>query len=254
MSATEARKRGRVALVTGAAQGLGNAFAKRLAAEGATVIAVDRTPSPTLATELVEAGAAAADFHAIDVSDEPQVGKLGKAVLEKHGRCDIIVNNAGISPNQPFPDITLQEWRRVMAVNVDSMFLVCRALTPAMVKHGYGRIVNIASNTLGLVISGFTHYIASKGAVVGFTRGIATDLAPHGITANCIAPGLTRTPHTMAQFQSGDMFEHFAQAQAIKRSEVPADLVGAMSFLASDDAAFITGQTLIVDGGLLRSL
>jgi len=131
---------------------------------------------------------------------------------------------------------------------------VCRALTPAMVKHGYGRIVNIASNTLGLVISGFTHYIASKGAVVGFTRGIATDLAPHGITANCIAPGLTRTPHTMAQFQSGDMFEHFAQAQAIKRSEVPADLVGAMSFLASDDAAFITGQTLIVDGGLLRSL
>jgi NAD(P)-dependent dehydrogenase (short-subunit alcohol dehydrogenase family) len=254
MSTNDTRKRGRVALVTGAAQGLGLAFAKRLASEGATVIAVDRTPSPALATELCQSGAASADFHPVDVSDELQVERLGKAVLEKYDRCDIIVNNAGISPNQPFLEITLQDWRWVMAVNVDSMFLVCRALAPAMIKHRYGRVVNITSNTLGLVIGGFAHYIASKGAVVGFTRAIATDLAPYGVTANCIAPGLTQTPQTMGQFSSGEMFEHFAQLQAIKRSELPTDLVGAMSFLTSDDAAFVTGQTLIVDGGLLRSL
>ena len=247
-------KHGKVALVTGAGRGLGLAFAERLAAEGATVIAADKPPAPMLVAELLARGASAAECYAADVSDERQVKLLTEAILEKFGRCDIIVNNAGISPMKAFSELSIQDWRQVMSVNVESMFLVCHALIPAMIGHKYGRIVNIASNTLGLGINGFTHYIASKGAVVGFTRGLASEVGIHGITANCIAPGLTRTPHTNAAFPDGDAFQHFAQAQAIKRPELPEDLVGAMSFLTSDDSAFITGQTLVVDGGLLRSL
>ena len=141
-----------------------------------------------------------------------------------------------------------------MATNVESAFLICRALIPSMVEHRYGRIVNITSNTLGLVIEGFSHYMASKGAVVGFTRGLASDVGLYGITVNCIAPGLTRTPTTERIFPDGQAFDQFAQAQALKRPEMPDDLIGAMSFLTSDDAAFMSGQTLIVDGGLLRSM
>lgn len=246
-------KAGRVALVTGAARGLGLAFAQRLAAEAAIVIAVDRDPAPELAATLKAGGAPDASFRQVDVTDEAQIEAVARAVLERHGGCDIIVNNAGVSPNAQLGDVTLAAWRRTMAINVDSMFLTCRAFVPKMVERGYGRIVNITSNTLGLVIGGFSNYMASKGAVVGFTRGLATDLGPHGITVNCIAPGLTRTPNTERDFPDGQAFEQFAQMQAIKRPGMPIDLVGAMSFLTSDDAAFMTGQTLIVDGGLLRT-
>lgn len=246
-------KTGKVALVTGAARGLGLAFAQRLAAEGAIVIALDRDPAPRLAETLKASGAPDAGFHQVDVTDEAQIDALARAVLERHGACDIVVNNAGISPNAPLADLTLADWRRTMAINIDSMFLVCRAFVPGMIGRGYGRIVNITSNTLGLVIGGFSNYMASKGAVVGFTRGLATDLGTHGITVNCIAPGLTRTPNTEKDFPDGQAFDQFAQMQAIKRPGMPSDLVGAMSFLASDDAAFLTGQTLIVDGGLLRA-
>jgi NAD(P)-dependent dehydrogenase (short-subunit alcohol dehydrogenase family) len=141
-----------------------------------------------------------------------------------------------------------------MAVNFESMFMICQALLPAMETNRYGRIVNMASTTVGAVIPGFAHYIASKAAVIGFTRALATEAAIHGITVNCIAPGLTRTPMTEKVFVDGAAFDVLAQMQAIKRTEVPGDLVGGMSFLTSDDSAFITGQTLIIDGGFLRSL
>ena len=247
-------KEGRVALVTGAAQGIGRAYVERLAAEGARVVAVDLNATPELEAALKAAGAPDALAIRADVSDEAAVAALARTVQGRFGQCDIVVNNVGITPRQPFEEITLAQWRRVMAVNVDSFFLICQAFVPGMKTRGYGRIVNISSDTYGLVIEGFAHYIASKAAVVGLTRALATDLGPHGVTVNCIAPGLTRTPNTEAMHADGELFRQHAAAQAIKRTGEPADLVGVMSFLTSDDSAFVTGQTLIVNGGLLRTM
>src|SRR3569833_1541895 len=226
-------KVGKIALVTGAARGLGFAYAGRLASEGALVIGVDRSAAGDFVAAMVRAGAPAAEFHRVDAAEERAVQELASAVLSKHGACDLIVNNAGISPHIPFAELTLEQWRRTMSINVDSMFLVCRAFVPRMIQRGYGRIVNITSNTLGLVIPNLSHYIASKGAVVGFTRGLATELGTHGITVNCIGPGLTRTPMTEELFADGAAFDEYANVQAIKRPERPDDLIGAVSFLTS---------------------
>lgn len=246
-------KRGKVAVVTGAARGLGRAFARRLASERATVLAVDRLAAPGLDQELRELGGDASEFHQVDLCDPGQVDAFAQVALTKHTRCDILVNNAGLAAHQRLLEISLDDWRQIMSVNVESMFLLCKAFVPSMITQRSGRIVNISSNTVGLVIEAVVPYITSKAAVVGFTRAIATEFGNHGITANCIAPGLTRTEHTMGAM-SAEAFQHYAQAQAIKRPGLPDDLLGALSFLTSDESAFMTGQTLIVDGGLLRAL
>ncbi len=247
-------KKGKIAIVTGASRGLGLAFAQRLAAEGAVVVAVDRTAASGFVGSMKEAGAADAAFHQVDVSDEVQIGEMARSVLDRFGRCDIIVNNAGVVPHALLSEITLAEWRRVMAINLDSMFLITRALVPTMIQQNYGRIVNITSSILAEVASGFCHYMASKGAIVGFTRALANEVGPHGVIVNCLAPGLTRTPNTEQALPDLKIFDMTAQKQAIKKPLVPEDLVGAMSFLTSDDAKFITGQTLIVDGGLVKAM
>jgi NAD(P)-dependent dehydrogenase (short-subunit alcohol dehydrogenase family) len=247
-------KKDKIAIVTGAAAGLGLSFAKRLASEQATVIAVDRDEARELPEKLKALGASDASFIQADVSDEAQIERLAGSVLDRYRYCDIIVNNAGICPHVPFSELTLAEWRRVMAVNVESMFLMSRALVPAMIERHYGRIVNITSAMLGEVISGRCHYMASKSAIIGFTRALANELGAHGVTVNCIAPALTRTPTTERELPDMSIFEMVAQARAIKKHAMPDDLSGALSFLTSDDAAFITGQTLIVDGGLLKAL
>jgi NAD(P)-dependent dehydrogenase (short-subunit alcohol dehydrogenase family) len=248
----------KVAVVTGAANGIGQAFAKRLAEDGVDIAIAD-VAAGDATVKLVEQAGRRALAARCDVTSEQSVTALKESVEKAFGRCDILINCAGIFPQRDFGDMTFADWRHVMSINLDGAFLLSKAFVPGMKQRGWGRIVNMASSTLGSVVTGFVHYVASKGGVVGFTRALATELGPHGITVNAISPGLTRSPGTLARKPRpifASMEEEFvanANMQAIKRVEVTDDLVGTVSFLTSDDAAFVTGQTLNVDGGRVRS-
>jgi len=248
----------KIAVISGAANGIGQAFAQRLAQDGAHVVVADVAPGADT-VKLVEAAGRQALAHKTDVASEESVKALAAEVGKRFGRCDILVNCAGIYPLQPFAQMSFADWRRVQAINLDSVFLMSAAFAPGMRERKWGRIVNLASSTLGSVVSGFVHYMASKAGIVGITRALASELGPDGITVNAISPGLTRSPGTLERTprpgmaSMDDEFAFAATMQAIKRPEVPADLVGTVSFLTSDDAAFITGQTINVDGGRVRS-
>ncbi|MGE4167553.1 MAG: SDR family NAD(P)-dependent oxidoreductase, partial [Xanthobacteraceae bacterium] len=209
--------------------------------------------------KMVKAAGRSAVAFTCDVSSPDAVSEMAAQVNKAFPRIDIVINCAGIFPQKAFQEMTFADWRKVLSTNLDSTFLVTAAFTPGMIARKWGRVVNMASSTLGSVVTGFAHYVASKGGIVGFTRAAATDLAPYGITVNAIAPGLTRSPGTLARNPRAgfatmeDEFLSVAQMQAIKRVETPDDLVGAVSFLTSDDAAFITGQMLNVDGGRVRT-
>jgi NAD(P)-dependent dehydrogenase (short-subunit alcohol dehydrogenase family) len=250
--------RDKVAVITGGANGIGQAFARRLAEDGAHVAIADIAPGDATVRLVEQAGRDALAVKC-DVASPESVAAMAKEVERRFGRCDILINCAGIFPQQDFATMSYADWRRLLAINLDSVFLCSSALVPGMKQRQWGRIVNMASSTLGSVITGFVHYVTSKGGIVGFTRALASELGPHGITVNAISPGLTRTPGTLARAPRAglaSMDEEFASVatfQAIRRPEVPDDLVGVMSFLTSDDAAFMTGQTLNVDGGRVRS-
>ncbi len=248
--ATEGRLMGKVAVVTGAANGIGLAFARRLAHDGADVAILDLEPGNDVVTELTALGSRACAVQC-DVSSPQQVDAAATNVQEQLGPVDILVNNAGIYPVIGFDDLDFDAWRRVLAVNLDGTFLTIRAFAPGMKARGWGRIVNVSSGVVWVSTPDFTSYIASKAGVIGLTRGFASDLGAYGITVNSIAPGLVRTEHTLAGPQAA-WFEPIVAQQAIKRAEEPDDLVGTLSFLVSDDAAFLTGQTLSVDGGFIR--
>ena len=248
----------KVAVITGGANGIGQAFAKRLAEDGAHVAVADIAPGDAT-VRLVEQAGRDALAVTCDVSSPDEVAAMAKEVERRFGRCDILINCAGIFPQQDFAAMGYADWRRLLSINLDSVFLCSSAFVPGMKQRQWGRIVSMASSTLGSVVTGFVHYVTSKGGIVGFTRALASELGPHGITVNAISPGLTRTPGTVARKPRpglASMDEEFASVatfQAIRRPEVPDDLVGVMSFLTSDDAAFMTGQTLNVDGGRVRT-
>lgn len=248
----------KIALITGAAGGLGQAFARRLAQDGADVVLVDIEPCDDTVKMVQAAGRQALPLRC-DITSEEAIADLAAQVERRFGRCDILVNNAGIYPVQPFEQVSFVDWRRVMALNLDAVFLMSKAFVPGMKARGWGRVINVSSSTFNTVASGYTHYIASKGGVVGFTRALATELGPHGVTVNAVSPSMTRTPGTEGRKPRpgrASMEEEFAQIaklQAIRRVQVPDDLAGVVSFLASDDARFMTGQTLYVDGGMVRA-
>ncbi len=238
----------RVAIVTGAAQGIGAAIARELAKHGHKVVVAD------LNEDGAKAVAAQIDGHAVrtDVSDPEQVKALRDEVLSKFGRVDILVNNAAIVPFVPWEDITFEEWRRVMSVNLDGLFLMIRAIGDEMARAGYGRIVNIASNTFVAGTPNCAHYVATKGASIGLVRALAGEVGKNGITVNAVAPGLTASEGVMAG-PHAEGFGYVVPAQAFDRRGLPQDIAPAVAFLASEEAGWITGQTLVVDGGHTRN-
>jgi NAD(P)-dependent dehydrogenase (short-subunit alcohol dehydrogenase family) len=248
----------KIAVITGASEGIGQAYAKRLAEDGCHIVVADLKPAPET-VKLVEAAGREVLVSKCDVASPDSVAALANDVERRFGRCDILVNNAGIYPNKPFFEMTFADWRHVMSINLDAAFLTCSTFAPGMRQRGWGRIVNMSSSTTGTVVINHAHYVASKGGIVGFTRALASDLAPYGITVNAISPSLTRSAGTLSRqprFGKNSMDEEFAELarrQAIQRPEVPEDLVGTLSFLTSDDAAFVTAQTIYVDGGFVRA-
>src|SRR5229473_380309 len=233
----------RVAIVTGAGQGIGRAIAEKLSQEGATVVA--DVNGQTAAKTAADVGGLA---HTVDVSSEEQVGQLVAATLDRYGKIDILVNDAAIVPFVPWDDVDFAEWRRIMSVNLEGVFLTCRAVYRHMKEAGYGRIVNIASNVILAGTPNLAHYVAAKGGVFGFTRALATELGRYGITVNSVAPGLTASEGVLAS-PHADAFDFVQTLQAIPRRGVPEDIAPAVAFLASEEAAWITGQLLVADGG-----
>jgi NAD(P)-dependent dehydrogenase (short-subunit alcohol dehydrogenase family) len=243
---------GKVAIVTGGASGIGRAMVERLARDGAAVVIGDLAKADAAAAALTAEGHRAAGVRA-DVTSEKDIAALVGAAVEQFGGLDILVNNAALFSTlkpAPFERLSAEEWQRVMAVNTLGPFLAARAAVPLMAARGGGRIVNVASNTVLKGAPGLLHYVASKGAVIAFTRALAREVGPKGITVNAIAPGFTLSDGVTANPAYVETFRIAANAaRAIRRDQHPDDLVGAVSFLASDDAAFVTGQTLVVDGG-----
>ena len=235
---------GHLALVTGGAHGIGAAIVGRLEQDGARVVVADLARSS-------EDG----EWPVIscDVTREQDIQALAEQVGRDFGDPDILVNNAGIYPVNSLEETSLEEWRRVMAVNLDSVFLMSRTFVPAMKRNRFGRIVNIASNTFHAgIFPNYSAYVASKGGVIGFTRALASELGPHGITVNAIAPGLVATDNIRAN-RTTDAIEAVRLEQAIPQTLQAGDIAGTAAFLARPDSGVITGQTVVVDGGLARS-
>ena len=241
----------RVAVITGGSQGIGAAYVRGFAAERAKVVIVDIAPADALIAE-VEAAGGIAGYIETDVTDETSVANMVSDTVEKFGRLDVLVNNAALwvnIPAKPILDIPLDEWNRVLDVNINGMFLCTKAVVPQMRAQGYGKIINISS---GRALKGYTnllHYDTSKGAVISFTRSIARELGDDGIRANTIAPGGIMTEAVLAQETVRTHIAKGTATRAIKREQVPEDVVGACIFLASAESDFITGQVLAVDGG-----
>ena len=245
---------GRVAIVTGAAQGIGAAYAKRFAEEGAKVAICDVLDCTNVVNTITQSGGEAIGME-VDVADEAQVDGLVAKTVETFGRVDVMVPNAAIFAvlnRRSFLDIGVEEWDRVMAVNVRGVFVCIKAVVPRMKEQGYGKIVNISSSTVQAGVPWFLHYVSSKGAVDAMTRAAARELGDFGIRVNSIAPGFTMSEQIESQRKELQFnLDMNLAGRAFKREEMPEDLMGTMVFLASAESDFMTGQTVVVDGGLV---
>ena len=238
----------KVAIVTGGARNIGAVYAGALAAEGARVVVADVLDGSAAAKDIREAGGEAVAVE-VDVSREDDTLRMAQAAVDAFGRVDILVNNAAIylSINRrPFYEISAEEWDRVTSVNIKGAFLCAKAVLPHMRDQGGGRIINISSNTVMAGTPDFLHYVASKSALIGMTRSMARELGTYGINVNAIAPGLVEHE---GQTVPPEISASRVDARSIKRQQVPQDLTGAVLYLASSDSDFVTGQTLVVDGG-----
>ncbi len=242
----------KVAIVTGGAMGIGFAICEALAARGASVVIADLAGGEAAAEKLRQAGHKASSVRT-DVSSEADTQAMVDTTLEAFGRVDILVNNAAIYSTlqlKPFEQLTVADWRKMLDVNVIGQFLCCRAVLPAFKTQGGGRIINISSGVAFKGNPGMLHYVASKGAIVSMTRTLATELGPHGILVNSVAPGFTLSDGVQKNPELANTVSGFSvQTRAVKRDMVPDDVVGAVGFFAGPHSAFITGQTLVVDGG-----
>ncbi len=242
------RLEGKVAIVTGGARNIGAVYAKTLAAEGARVVVADVLDG-SAAAEAIVAGGGEAVAVEVDVSREDDTLRMAQAAVNAFGGIDILVNNAAIYVSinrRPFHEISAEEWDRVTAVNIKGVFLCAKAVLPGMRDRGGGRIINISSNTVMAGTPNFLHYVASKAALIGMTRSMARELGGFGINVNAIAPGLVEHE---GQTVPPEISASRVDARSIKRRQVPADLTGVVLYLASADSDFVTGQTLVVDGG-----
>jgi NAD(P)-dependent dehydrogenase (short-subunit alcohol dehydrogenase family) len=237
---------GRVAVVTGAGRGIGSETAVRLAERGAELVLID-LEAPKETAEKVDGEPLVLTG---DVSRLDSWRGFAKAVDDRFGRCDIVVNNAGIYPFAQIDELDEALWEKTLRVNLHSHFFSAKAFLPLMRRNQWGRFVNISSNSIGTPTIGLSHYMAAKMGVLGFVRGLANEVGDEGITVNAVLPALTNTPGTSnipADLKKGAWMQ-----QAIKRLAQPHDIVGPILFLTSEDAAFVTGQALVADGGMYK--
>lgn len=244
--------KGKVAIITGGARGLGKAFALRLAEEGAHIIIADIIDGVGVKEEIKEKGGEAIALYT-DVSDEESTRNMARKAMEHFGKIDILINNAGIFASvgkKPFYEISSEEWDKVLGINLKGMFLCSKAVYPQMKRQGKGKIINISSGTFFMGAPYFIHYVASKGGIIALTRALAREVGDDGICVNAIAPGLTLSESVQGNPTYPEEYLRLtASGRCLKRDELPEDLTGAIVFLASDESDFITGQTIVVDGG-----
>jgi NAD(P)-dependent dehydrogenase (short-subunit alcohol dehydrogenase family) len=239
---------GKVAVVTGGAQGIGNAIAHGLAAEGARIVVADLQGAEDAAGAFRDGLGLTAD-----VADEAAVQGLVDEVVGRCGTIDVLVNNAGLYASlamRSFTEIPLAEWKQVMDVNVASMFLMCRAVVPVMKENGGGRVINISSGTPFRGVPFLLHYVTSKGAIVAFTRALAKEVGRDGVLVNCVAPGFTMSAGVEAHPEVIEKLRDVSvAARTLQRDQVPEDVVGAVVYFAGPGSVFVTGQTIVIDGG-----
>lgn len=241
---------GRTAIVTGGSRGIGRAIVKHLAGQGAKVAFVyqsSRQPADDLVAELAAAGQTAVAFQA-DVKEKAAADKIVEQVVEQWGKIDILVNNAGVIRDTLLATMSVEQWQEVIQTNLSSVFNFCQAVTRPMMSARYGRIVNLSSVAAQHGNKGQTNYAASKGGIEGFTRCLATELAKRGVTVNAVAPGFIETDMTVAVRNAAEA--EIKKHIPVNRLGKPEDIAQAVAFLVSDQASYITGQILVVDGGL----
>lgn len=247
---------GKVTIITGAGHGIGRAYARRFAQEGAHVVIADSDgPAGEAAAADIRAAEGSAWPRMTDVADYRSVQGLVRETLDRFGRIDVLLNNAAIYVTQPLwkgplEDLPLEEWDRVLAVNLKGVFHCCRAVIPVMKAQGSGKIINVASGTFFSGSGDMPHYTASKGGVVALTRVLAKQLGPWNINVNCLTPGSTMSEETITE-EVRRRREASANPRAFKRVELPEDVTGTALFLASADSDFMTGQLLVVEGGAI---